>query len=179
MDALGSQPVLDGLRGIHRPILSERLAAAFQAFWRALAVGSIGLGVAVVMVVGLTRETWTDVVESAPYAWAFNAVFVLSAIAALGAATRIYVVTDHKFGARFGLLPVWSVHRSTIVDASVVQGMFQRTLVLSLRDGAEKRVALLKSMRRVLDAEHDSEIAGPPNDELQRTRPAQAMEPRR
>ncbi len=177
-----SQGVLDALEGTHRPTTAERFAAAFQAFWIALAVASSALGLAVTAVSGLTRATWGEVLESAAYIWGFNAAFVVSAIAAFGAATRVYTVTDREFAAGpWSMLAGWSVLRSTIHDARVVQGMYQRTLVLALEGGKEKRLPLLKSMQLALDARTRSEtaVAGPPNDELQRTKPAQARAPRR
>ena len=174
--------VLDALQGTHRPTTAERFAAAFQAFWRTLALASIALGLALAAASGLTLATSAEVVESKPYAWGFNASFVVSAIAAFVAATRVYTVTDLEFAAGpWRVLAGWSVLRSAIVDASVVQGMYQRTLVLALGNGKEKRLPLLKSMQRALDARDRSEspVAGPPNNELQRTKQAQATELRR
>src|SRR5262245_9921594 len=159
MNAPETPSVLDALRGTYRLTAPERVAAAFQAFWVALAAGSIALGLAVIGVSALPRVTWSEVVESVPYAVGFNAAFVLAGIAALAAATRACVVTDHEVAIRFGNTQLgWSVSRRQIAKAAVVQGMFRRTLVLSLRDGAEKRFALPKSMLAVLEC---SDI-GPP-----------------
>jgi hypothetical protein len=145
-----SQAILDSLSGTYRLTAMEKVGAAWQAFWRALALWSLALGIGVTLAASLTPATWEVIIASHAYGLAYSGTFVLAILAAYRGATTLYVFEAGGVRVATGWFPGWRVPREQIAAARVTKGMFKWLLFLSLLDGKERVVILPKSMRRAL-----------------------------